>query len=161
VVLSCLAAVPSVGRRGAYLAHAAAVAVLVVVSWRYLPVGGKYTDDDEVEALAAAPSHEHWGRKSFGFAPTRPAAVTAAAAADKAAAEGKVVIEAWAGETETEAAAAVTNSPARHRRQQQEEQQGEQHQHQHQQAAPAGPGDGRMHRNDSAFCEVGHFRLTP
>lgn len=46
LILSAFSEVSGVGRQGAYLTHAAVVLVLFVLSASYLPLGGKYTDDD-------------------------------------------------------------------------------------------------------------------
>ena len=48
LVLSAAASgIEGLGRKGAYLTHAAVVSVLFIASARYLPLGGKYTTDDE------------------------------------------------------------------------------------------------------------------
>jgi len=127
LVLSALTGLPEVGRRGAYLAHAAGVAVLVVLAWRYLPIGGKFTDDEAAEGKvvgdAAAPEADVGqeaaaaGRGDVQAAAA--AAVTAAAAAAEAEeVEGNVGQEATAaerGQTQAAAAAAAGGAGARGR----------------------------------------------
>ena len=65
-----------------------AVMVLVVVSWRYLPTGGKFTDDEEVEEVAVVEAVEIWRRNSFAYAPLSPMAAAAAEAAESGKADG-------------------------------------------------------------------------
>ena len=82
------------------------VAALVVVAWRYLPAGGDFTDDEEVEDVVVE-ARELREKESFGYGPLSPSAAAATAkeetkSADSPTEEAKVATQAWAALMEPE-----------------------------------------------------------